>query len=118
MLMVADKTVGNAAIVQELIAFSSGLRIPLVGLTSSQVKEGATLALAPAPTAMGQQAGRLANRIIHEKVDPGALAVAQPEGLDVSVNLTAARKLAPSCDAVLELLRFSAARDYPLRVYE
>ncbi len=118
MLMVADKTVGNAAIVQALIAFSAGLRLPLVGLTSSQVKEGATLALAPSPTAIGQQAGRLANRIIHEKVDPGALAVAQPEGLDVAVNLTAARKLAPSCDAVLELLRFSAARDFPVRVYE
>lgn len=118
LLMVADKTVGNTAIVQALIAFASEQRLPLVALTSSQVKEGATLALAPIPTAIGQQAGRLANRIIHEKVDPGALAVAQPEGLDVSVNLTAARKLAPSCDAVLELLRFSAARDYSVRVYE
>ncbi len=118
LLMVADKTVGNAAIVQALIAFSGAQKVPLVALTSSQVKEGATLALAPSPTAIGQQAGRLANRIIHEKVDPGALAVAQPEGLDISVNLTAARKLAPSCDVVLELLRFSAARDYPVRVYE
>jgi putative ABC transport system substrate-binding protein len=118
LLMVADKTVGNAAIVQALIAFAGTHKLPLVGLTSSQVKEGATLALAPGPTAIGQQAGRLANRIVHEKVDPGALAVAQPEGLDVSVNLTVARKLAPSCDAVLELLRFSAARDYPVRVYE
>lgn len=118
LLMVADKTVGNAAIVQALIAFSGAQKVPLIGLTSSQVKEGATLALAPSPTAIGQQAGRLANRIIHEKVDPGALAVAQPEGLDISVNLTAARKLAPSCDVVLELLRFSAARDYPVRVYE
>jgi putative ABC transport system substrate-binding protein len=118
LLMVADKTVGNAAIVQALIAFSGAQKVPLVALTSSQVKEGATLALAPSPTAIGQQAGRLANRIIHEKVDPGALAVAQPEGLDISVNLTAARKLAPSCDVVLELLRFSAARDYPVRVHE
>lgn len=118
MLMVADKTVGNAAVVQALIAFSTGMKVPLVALTSSQVKEGATLALSPSPTAIGQQAGRLANRIIHEKVDPGALAVAQPEGLDISVNLTAARKLAPSCDGVLELLRFAAARDFPVRVYE
>lgn len=118
LLMVADKTVGNAGIVQALIAFSGAQKVPLVALTSSQVKEGATLALAPSPTAIGQQAGRLANRIIHEKVDPGALAVAQPESLDISVNLTAARKLAPSCDVVLELLRFSAARDYPVRVHE
>lgn len=118
LLMVADKTVGNAAVVQALIAFSRAHEVPLVALTSSQVKEGATLSLAPAPLSIGQQAGRLANRIIHEKVDPGALAVAPPEGLDISVNLTAARKLAPSRDAMLELLRFSAARDYPVRVYE
>jgi putative ABC transport system substrate-binding protein len=118
LLMVADKTVGNAAVVQELIAFAVAQRLPLVGLTPSQVREGATLALAPSPTAIGQQAGRLANRIIHEKVDPGALAVAQPEGLDLAVNLSAAGKLGGSKDVVLELLRFAAKRDFPVRVYE
>lgn len=118
LLMVADKTVGNAAVVQELIAFATTQRLPLVGLTPSQVKEGATLALAPSPTAIGQQAGRLANRIIHEKVDPGALAVSQPEGMDLAVNLTAAGKLGGSRDVVLELLRFAAKRDFPVRVFE
>ncbi|PTL77903.1 ABC transporter substrate-binding protein [Vitiosangium sp. GDMCC 1.1324] len=118
LLMVADKTVGNASVVQELIAFASAQHLPLVGLTPSQVKEGATLALAPSPTAIGQQAGRLANRIIHEKVDPGALAVSQPEGLDLAVNLSAAGKLGGSRDVVLELLRFAAKRDFPVRVFE
>ena len=118
LLMVADKTVGNATVVQELIAFCAGSRLPLVALTPSQVREGATLALAPSPITLGQQAGRLANRIIHEKVDPGALAVAQPEGLELSVNLSAAAKLAGSKDVVLELLRFAARRDYPVRSFE
>ncbi|WP_426732428.1 ABC transporter substrate-binding protein [Myxococcus faecalis] len=118
MLMVADKTVGNAAVVQELIAFAHAKRLPLVALTPSQVKEGATLALSPSPLTIGLQAGRLANRIIHEKVDPGALAVAQPEGLDLSVNLTTARKLGPSSESVLELLRFAARKDFAVKVYE
>jgi putative tryptophan/tyrosine transport system substrate-binding protein len=118
MLMVADKTVGNTAVLQALIAFTTAQKIPLVALTASQVKEGATLSLAPGPTAIGQQAGRLANRIIHEKVNPGALAVAQPEGMDLAVNLTAARKLGSSCDAALELLRYAAKRDFPVKVYE
>ncbi|MCP3138382.1 ABC transporter substrate-binding protein [Pyxidicoccus xibeiensis] len=118
LLMVADKTVGNAAVVQSLIAFAAARKLPLVALTPSQVKEGATLALSPGPTAIGQQAGRLANRIIHEKVDPGALAVAQPEGMDLSLNLTATRKLGPSSDAVLELLRLAARRDFAVKVYE
>ena len=118
LLMVADKTVGTAAVVQALIAFSQSRRLPLVGLTPSQVKEGATLALSPSPLAIGLQAGRLANRIIHERVDPGALAVAQPEGLDLSVNLSTARKLGPSPEPVLELLRFAAKRDFAVKVYE
>jgi putative tryptophan/tyrosine transport system substrate-binding protein len=117
LLLVADKTVGNAAVVQQLIAFATAQRLPLVALTPSQVREGATLALAPSPTAIGQQAGRLANRIIHEKVDPGALVVSQPEGLDLSVNLSAASRLGNS-SVVLELLRFAAKRDFPVRVFE
>ncbi|MCP3097257.1 ABC transporter substrate-binding protein [Myxococcus sp. K15C18031901] len=118
LIMVADKTVGTAAVVQALISFAQARRLPLVGLTPSQVKEGATLALSPSPLAIGLQAGRLANRIIHEKVDPGALAVAQPEGLDLSVNLSTARKLGPSPESVLELLRFAAKRDFAVKVYE
>ena len=118
LLMVADKTVGNASVVQELISFAATQHLPLVGLTASQVREGATLALAPSPVAIGQQAGRLANRIIHEKVDPGAMAVSQPEGLDMSINLSAAGKLGGSRDALLELLRFAAKRDFPVRLFE
>ncbi|MFL5347089.1 MAG: ABC transporter substrate-binding protein [Hyalangium sp.] len=118
LLMVADKTVANTAVVQALIAFSTAQKIPLVGLTPSQVKEGATLSLAPSPTSIGQQAGRLANRIVHEKVDPGALAVAQPEGMDLAISLTATRKLSSSCDVAMELLRYAAKRDFPVKVFE
>ncbi len=118
LLMVADKTVANTAVVQALIAFATAQKIPLVGLTPSQVKEGATLSLAPSPTSIGQQAGRLANRIIHEKVDPGALAVAQPEGMDLAISLTATRKLSSSCDVAMDLLRYAAKRDFPVKVFE
>jgi putative ABC transport system substrate-binding protein len=118
LLMVADKTVANTAVVQSLIAFATAQKIPLVGLTPSQVKEGATLSLAPSPTSIGQQAGRLANRIIHEKVDPGALAVAQPEGMDLAISLTATRKLSSSCDVAMELLRYAAKQDFPVKVFE
>lgn len=118
MLMVADKTVANTAVVQALISFATAQKIPLVGLTPSQVKEGATLSLAPSPTSIGQQAGRLANRIIHEKVDPGALAVAQPEGMDLAISLSATRKLSSSCDAAMDLLRYAAKRDFPVKVFE
>ncbi|MBX5482033.1 MAG: ABC transporter substrate-binding protein [Myxococcaceae bacterium] len=118
LLMIADKTVANAAVVRKLIEFAQDQRIPLVGLSASQVKEGALLSLSPSYTGIGQQAGRLANRIIHEKVDPGALAVAQPETLDLAVNLTTAKKLGAGCDLALEIFKFAARRGYPVKVFE
>ncbi len=78
---------------ERLLACCQEARLPSVAVASAQVKQGALLALAPSPLAIGQQAGRIANRVLVEKVDPGALAVAQPEGVELHVNLTTARRL-------------------------
>lgn len=118
LMMIADKTVANAAVVRKLIDFSLAERLPLVGISASQVKEGALLSLSPSYSGLGQQAGRLANRIIHEKVDPGALAVAQPEVLDMAVNLGTAKKLGSECDLALEIFKFAAKHGYPIKVLE
>ena len=118
LLMIADKTVANATVVRKLIDFSLKRSVPLVGLSASQVKEGALVSLSPSYTGIGQQAGRLANRIVHERVDPGALAVAQPEVLDMAVNLGTAKKLGRECDLALEIFKFAAKRGYPIKVFE
>jgi putative ABC transport system substrate-binding protein len=118
LLMIADKTVASAEVVRKLIAFSLEARLPLVGLSASQVKEGAMLSLSPSYTAVGQQAGRLANRILHEKVDAGALAVAQPEVLDMAVNLGTAKRFGQTCDVALEIFKYAARRGYPIKVFE
>lgn len=118
LLMIGDKTVANAAVVRRLIAFAGEERLPMVALTPSQVKEGALLSLSPGFIGIGQQAGRLANRIIHEKVDPGALAVAQPEVLELAVSVSTARKLAKHGDLAVELLRLAARRGYVVKAYE
>lgn len=118
MLMVADKTVATEEIARLLIDRTRIARMPMVALSPTQVKEGAFLAISPTPTGIGQQAGRLANRIVHEKVDPGALAVARPEVLEVSMNLTAAKAFDTFCDLSLELFKIAAARGYPIKVYE
>lgn len=118
MLIIADKTVGNAAVVRRLIQFCADQKLPLVALSASQVKEGALFSLSPSYVGIGQQAGRLANRIVHEKIDPGALAVAQPEVLDMAVNLTTAKKLGGECDVGMALFRFAAGKGYPVRVFE
>jgi putative ABC transport system substrate-binding protein len=117
-VMISDRTVGNAAVVQRLIAWSNEEKLPLVGLAPGQVKQGALLSLSPAATGLGQQAGRLANRILHEKIDPGALAVANPEGVDLTLNLVTARRLGDPKTLALDLITFAAQKGLAVRVVE
>jgi len=117
LVMVADKTVATESVVRELIAVSQKSKAPLVAISPTEVQEGALLSIAPTPTGIGQQAGRLANRLIHEKVDAGALAVARPEIVEVSLNLSTAKKLGNISDLAQELFKLSAARGYPIKVY-
>lgn len=118
LLMISDKTVGNAAVVKRLLSFSTESALPLLGLSTSQVKEGALIALSPSYIGVGQQAGRLANRILFEKVDPGALVVAQPEVLELSVNLSTAKKMGQGADVALNLMHYAAEKGYPIKVME
>ena len=118
LLMVADKTVSNAAVVKRLLAFADSEHLPLLALSATQVKEGATLSLAPSYLGVGQQAGRLAHRIIYDRVDPSAVAVTAPETLDLTVNLPAARRLGNPSGVALELMKFAAHQGYTLKVYE
>lgn len=121
-LMIADKTVANAGVVKQLIRFAEAERVPLVGLSPSQVKEGALLSLSPLPLGIGQQAGRIANRVVHERIAIGAVAVASPEVLELAVNLTTAGRLGAtpktSSDLSLAVLRYAAQKGLALKVYE
>ncbi|MFN7131929.1 MAG: ABC transporter substrate-binding protein [Myxococcales bacterium] len=116
--MIADRSVANVEAVKGLISLGLEQKLPVFALTDSQVKEGALVALSPNYASIGQQAGRLANRIAFEKVDPGALAVTMPEGLDIAINLSTAKRIGVECDLALEIFKFAAKNGYPIRVYE
>jgi putative tryptophan/tyrosine transport system substrate-binding protein len=118
LIVVSDKTVGNAAVVERLLSFAKEQSLPVVGLSPAQVKLGALFALTPAPLSVGLQAGRVANRIVVEKVDPGALAVATPEGVELYVNLKAAKRLGLADGFTNELLFFAARRGLSVKAVE
>lgn len=118
LVIISDKTVGNAAVVERLLAFAQAEKLPAVGLVPSQVGRGALFVLSPAPLAIGQQAGRLANRILVEKVDPGALAVVSPEGVELHVDLGQAAKLGARDSFGAEVLRFAAQKGLPIKAVE
>jgi putative ABC transport system substrate-binding protein len=118
LLVIADKTVGNAAVVETLLAFAAAEKLPVVGLAPAQVKQGALLALSPSPLGIGLQAGRLANRVLVEHIDPGALAVAPPEGVELHLNLSTAKKLQLPERFALEVITFAARQGLTVRVVE
>ncbi len=117
LLLVADKTVASAEVVEALIARAKELSLPLMGLSQAQVKGGALLALAPSPVGIGQQAGRLAGRVLFERVDPGALQVVAPEQLELSVNLGTLRQVVRGPEASDRVLKLAASRGHTLKVY-
>ncbi|MBM4380715.1 MAG: ABC transporter substrate-binding protein, partial [Deltaproteobacteria bacterium] len=116
-LLVADKTVASAEVVEGLIARAKELSLPLMGLSQAQVKGGALVALAPSPVGVGQQAGRLAGRVLFERVDPGALQVAAPEQLELSVNLGTLRQVVRGPEASDRVLKLAATRGHTLKVF-
>ena len=116
-LLVADKTVASAEVIKALIDRARALSLPLVGLSQAQVKEGALAALAPSPVGIGQQAGRLAQRVLFERVDPGALAVAAPESLELSLNLGTLQKVSPGAEGPARVLKLAATRGHTLKVF-
>ncbi|MFT3842075.1 MAG: ABC transporter substrate binding protein [Myxococcaceae bacterium] len=115
LVMISDRTVGNTAVIERLISFSADEKLPLVALAPGQVKAGALFAVAPSPSAIGAQAGRLANRVLIEKIDPGALAVAPPEGTELFVNWSQAKKLDAPQDFAAGLLGFAASKGLVVR---
>jgi putative ABC transport system substrate-binding protein len=117
--MIADRTAANAASVKKLLEFAQLHSLPILALSEGQVKDGALLSLAPTPAGLGGQAARLANRIVFEKIDPGALAVQQPDSVDLAVNLTTAKSLSGGgCDVATNVLRFASQNGYLVHVYE
>lgn len=118
LVWVSDRTVATAAVVSRLIEWSLEEKLPSIAFGPAQVKEGAFLALSPTPTAMGQQAGRVARRIVEERVDPGALAVMAPDGSELYVNLTVAEALPDGEKWLSELLSFAARQSLSVRPVE
>jgi putative ABC transport system substrate-binding protein len=116
--MLADRSVANPDAVQAIIAFALESKLPVFALSEQQVRDGALVSLSPNYTAIGQQAGKIANRVLFDKVNPGTLVVAQPEGLDIAINLTTAKRIGVECNLALEIFKFAAKQAYPIRVFE
>ncbi len=118
MVMMSDATVGDASFAHRLVEACLEDRIPLVGVGAASVADGALMSVTPTPVAIGQQTGRLANRIVHEKVDPGAIAVSQPEGYEIHVNVSTVNRLGEGVEFWQDLATYTARKHLSVRVVE
>ncbi|MBI5548020.1 MAG: ABC transporter substrate-binding protein [Deltaproteobacteria bacterium] len=116
--MIADRAVATPEAVQAIIKLALEKKVPVFALSEQQVKDGALVSLSPNYTAIGQQAGRIANRILEDRATPGTMVVAQPDGLDIAINLTTAKQIGAECNLALEIFKFAAKQGYPIRVFE
>ncbi len=116
--MVPDPAVLNLTAFQSLVDFSVKKRIPLFSINYKFVEKGALVSMGINYARIGQQAGRLANRILEDNVKPGSVGVQSPEGLDIAINLTTAREIGVECDLALEIFTYAAERQFAIRVYK
>lgn len=116
--MVPDQTVMNAESFKHLLSFTFKNKVPFFSVAHRLVQSGALVSLSPDYAAIGMQAGRLVQRILNDKQSPKSLPVADPEGLDIAVNLTTAKRIGVECDIALEIFTFAATRGYPIKVFK
>ena len=116
--MVPDQTVMNTESFKHLLKFTFKNKVPFFSVAHRLVESGALVSLSPDYAAIGMQAGRLVQRILNDKVKPKDLPVADPEGLDIAVNLTTAKRIGVECDIALEIFTFAATRGYPIKVFK
>jgi len=116
--MVPDETVMNAESFKHLLKFTFKNKVPFFSVAPKLVENGALVSLSPDFAAIGAQAGRIALKILQEKVSPKLIPIADPEGLDIAINLTTAKRIGVECDIAIEIFTFAATRGFPIKVFK
>lgn len=116
--MVPDQTVMNTESFKHLLKFTFKNKVPFFSVAHQLVATGALVSLSPDYAAIGAQAGKVVQRLLNEKISPKSIPISDPEGLDIAVNLTTAKRIGVECDIALEIFTFAATRGYPIKVFK
>jgi putative ABC transport system substrate-binding protein len=113
----ADATVLTVSGLEALGEFSRNAKVPIYGINANHVQRGALVTLALDYPRVGRQAGKLANKVLADPKAAKDLALQAPEGLDLALNLTVAKRL--NMDAVpAAALELAAEKKYSVLVYK
>ncbi|MFH1604480.1 MAG: ABC transporter substrate-binding protein, partial [Pseudomonadota bacterium] len=117
-LLIADRTVSTPQAFRVLLEFANRNRVPMFSPSEEMVREGALVSITPDFASIGHQAGKLANEIIFRRRQPSTLPVAPPEGLEIAINLSTAKRIGVECNIALEVFTFAARQSYRIKVFE
>ena len=117
LVLLSDPSLLNLTAIDAIVGFSVVHKIPAVALSHQMVARGILMGLSVDYSKLGDQAGRIANQIVFEGVAPGALGFVPPEGLQISLNLTASEKFPYTCDIKSRVLVYAADNDFDVEIY-
>lgn len=117
-VLIDDTKVINKESTNKIIKFTNEQKLPLVAYNESFVKQGALLSLSPDYTKIGQQAGRLADKILMGD-SPMMHPVEAPEDLAIALNLTTAQELgvADRQNLAINIFIYAAVNSFSIRPY-
>jgi putative ABC transport system substrate-binding protein len=115
---VADSTLLTVTGLDAMGEVSRARNIPVYGINSNHVQRGALVTLALDYPRVGRQAGRLANRVLADPASARNLALQPPEGLDLALNLSVAKRLKMETTVGAASLELAAERRYAIQVFK
>ncbi|MEW5855190.1 MAG: ABC transporter substrate-binding protein [Myxococcota bacterium] len=114
----ADSTVLTVVGLDAMGEFSRQNKVPVYGINANHVQRGALMTLALDYPRVGRQAGKLANRLLADPEAARTLQLQPPEGLDLALNLSVARRLGVEAPAGAAALELAADRRYAVQVFK
>ena len=92
LLLLPDANLLTASVMENVFLFSFRKNIPVLGVSESNVKQGALFALVFDPKGMGRQIGEKVHRII-QGVQPSDIPISPPHRFNLFINTNTARKM-------------------------
>ena len=114
----ADSTVLTVTGLEAMGEFSRSAKVPVYGINTNHVQRGAFMTLALDYPRVGKQAGKLANKLLAEPGAAKTLQLQPPEGLDVALNLTVARRLGMDTTVGGLVLELASSKRYAVQVFK
>jgi len=116
--MISDPTALNIKAWNASQQYCLNKKIPFFALDDGFVARGALLSFSIDYVWIGRQAAKLANRILRENYSIKELNIIEPEGLDLSVNMTTATQLGIASELSLNLLNYAAVHKHAIQAFQ